>query len=296
MLCALLIFTVETGFPSEPPAPTPGKDGQKHEQPNQEKNQIAKNGNHPAKQSPSPINQPQPPQTGNVPTNTGGKSGDKTTTDWWLVCFTAVLAGVAVLQFFALIAQAVYMGIALSRTRKTVEKELRAYITLETDIRAHVPTKTTYANPKRHTVSLIVHNRGKTWARHLRIQTAIVRNPKGDPFDEVKQDPNSKSPIVLGPNQRMDLQIEDIEDAELPKIWHEEALKIYVVAWITYEDTVSSTRKTWQTQLSQRINADSEGRTSFSWMPTHNCADDDCEKQYSEGLDAKAMIPPFPPR
>jgi len=36
---------------------------------------------------------------------------------------------------------------------------------------------------------------------------------------------------------------------------------------------------TRQTQLFRQFNADAEGGVSFAWMPTHNCADEDCDKQ-----------------
>ena len=42
-----------------------------------------------------------------------------------------------------------------------------------------------------------------------------------------------------------------------------------------YEDRLSPSVINRQTDLSCRLNADLEGGVSFTYLPTHNCADDD---------------------
>jgi len=275
---------------SEPPTPTPAKSGQEHQQHSENINQRTKSGDRVAEKSSSPVTQPQPPQTGNIPSNAGGQHSDKPSTDWWITCFTGVLAGVAVLQFFALIAQAVYMGIGLRHARKTVEKELRAYVHLETIIKEYrAPNMPT---PDRYTVSLRITNAGKTWARNLKFHTDTVRNPTtADPFDSIQWNPNEAAPLALGPGQSWCVQFRDVQFSELLSI-ASGGLKVFYVAWVTYEDTVSSPPGRWQTQLSQEIIAGFEGDISYRWMPTHNCADEDCQQADSASVPPMVTTPP----
>jgi hypothetical protein len=81
--------------------------------------------------------------------------------------------------------------------------------------------------------------------------------------------------MIVGPGQSLSLQFPDIQGEE-----HQEVidgnLRLYFVAWITYEDVLSDPPVIRQTQLSRKYEADAEGGAAFHWMPTHNCADGDC--------------------
>jgi hypothetical protein len=120
-------------------------------------------------------------------------------------------------------------------------------------------------------------NSGKSWARNLQIRMKRVENPSGDPFDVAALEKTKTARMVLGPGQQYDLQFEDVWLTELPDI-KSGARKIFYVAWITYEDALSDPPVLRQTQLSRQLAADLEGigHVAFSWMDTHNCADDDC--------------------
>jgi hypothetical protein len=154
-------------------------------------------------------------------------------------------------------------------------RQLRAYVYLELEAKKY-PT----GNPDRMGVSIVATNGGKTWARNLTFRGArIPREPNVayDPWDRVKWDELATQPMVLGPGQIFRLQLGDIPFSDLPAIVKGEMGFDYAV-WARYEDAVSTSSATHQTQLSQRFGADKDGGTSFAFLPTHNCADDDCPK------------------
>jgi hypothetical protein len=163
----------------------------------------------------------------------------------------------------------------LAHAEKTSDRQLRAYVYLEVVGRKYPPP------PKisnRYAISLMVKNSGSTWARNLRVRHAMVVDPKTDePFDFVNWDEIKPSPMVLGPGQEIGMQYRDISGDELQEII-ENKRRIFFVAWVTYEDVLSDPPIMRQTQLSRRFNADEEGGVSYSWIPSHNCADDDCPK------------------
>jgi hypothetical protein len=87
------------------------------------------------------------------------------------------------------------------------------------------------------------------------------------------------------------VQFRDVQFSELLSI-ASGGLKVFYVAWVTYEDTVSSPPGRWQTQLSQEIIAGFEGDISYRWMPTHNCADEDCQQADSASVPPMVTTPP----
>ena len=159
----------------------------------------------------------------------------------------------------------------------TARRQLRAYVSLQIEVRPYPPD-----NPNRYAFALIVTNGGKTLARNLTIQQAVVTqdpNDLTDPFDRLTQvaatNSNIISPMVLGPGQKLDLQLGEIALSQVPQLAHGQIRQCYVVL-ARYQDTVSPSSVTRQTQLSCRLNADLEGGVSFTYLPTHNCADEDC--------------------
>jgi len=166
-------------------------------------------------------------------------------------------------------------AIAARRTAETMEnsatRELRAYISLEITARPYPPS-----DPNRYAISLVVTNRGKTWARNLTLRKAIIKqdlSDKRDPFDVMEKPAIASLP--LGPGQFLDVQFGDIAYSDVPEIAKRKIRRSYV-AVARYEDTVSPTAIIHQTQLSQSLNGDNEGGISFSYLSTHNCADEDC--------------------
>jgi hypothetical protein len=153
-------------------------------------------------------------------------------------------------------------------------RELRAYSWIDVSARLY-PGPPEKSN--RYAMSLTIVNSGKSWARNLQIRMKRVENPSGDPFDVAALEKTKTARMVLGPGQQYDLQFEDVWLTELPDI-KSGARKIFYVAWITYEDALSDPPVLRQTQLSRQLAADLEGigHVAFSWMDTHNCADDDC--------------------
>jgi hypothetical protein len=158
---------------------------------------------------------------------------------------------------------------------RAAARQLRAYVYLEVSAGLYPPPP---AQPNRFAVSLSIVNSGKSWARKLQIRHAVVIDPTGDPFDPVRLNQTQTNPMVLGPGQRIDTQLAEILLTDLPLIARGEK-RIFYVAWVTYEDALTDPPVIRQTQLSQRLNADLEGigHVSFTWMPTHNCVDDDCQ-------------------
>ncbi|MGD0189326.1 MAG: hypothetical protein ABSD74_01155 [Rhizomicrobium sp.] len=158
----------------------------------------------------------------------------------------------------------------IGEERSASERELRAYV----HIRIYaVPYPKN--NPTLYSVRLAVTNGGKTWARNLRMEKAVVTDFTGDPFDRLKADRDTLPPLVLGPGQSLKLQFTDIPFAVRDAI-HTGAATVDLVVWATYEDTLSSPPVLRQTQVSQRVNIDAGGGISLTYRDTHNCVDGDC--------------------
>lgn len=159
--------------------------------------------------------------------------------------------------------------------QETAVKELRPYVYFKITATPYPPI-----NPNRYAVILLVTNGGKTWARKLTIQTAIVEQPRDDQTDpfvavQTKWKDKVAYPIVLGPGQTEDYQFGGIAFTEVPNIVKGNMRTSYLV-WAQYEDSIGQPVKVRQTQMSMRLNGDTEGGISFGNLPTHNCADDDC--------------------
>jgi hypothetical protein len=132
--------------------------------------------------------------------------------------------------------------------------------------------------PNRYAVSLKVTNSGKTWARKLVIDKQIVGPAMPEPFDALTKIRHPASePMVLGPGQSITLQFGEVLFSDLPAITNGQKTLDYVAS-VKYEDVLNDPLIEWQTHLSQRLNADTEGKGhfSFSYRTTHNCADKDC--------------------
>jgi hypothetical protein len=81
--------------------------------------------------------------------------------------------------------------------------------------------------------------------------------------------------MILGPGQSLKLQFGDIAPPVVLAVANKLFQRSYV-AVATYKDTLSPSVIIRQTQISCRLNGDLQGGVSFSYMPTHNCADEDC--------------------
>src|SRR5262249_24752507 len=119
----------------------------------------------------------------------------------------AVAIIVGFLQFLALFAT-VWVMI------KNGHLELRAYVYFDGPNGRQWPAN----QPNRLSVSVKAVNGGKTWARNLMIERVVVRNPPGDPFDEVIWENSKAKPSILGPDQEIDLQFGDVSFNEFPEI------------------------------------------------------------------------------
>lgn len=183
----------------------------------------------------------------------------------WLVIFTAGLFAATFMLWKA--TERLVKG-----AEDTARRQLRAYVSLSISAKPYPPS-----DPNRYAISLIVTNGGKTWARNLRIQMEVIAQEPGDgrdPFDLMNQD--VRPPMVLGPGQTLDLQLPDVLRSDVPEIANGNVRHSYI-AVARYEDTVSPTVVIRQTQLSMRLNGDTEGGISFGYLSTHNCADEDCQ-------------------
>jgi hypothetical protein len=155
---------------------------------------------------------------------------------------------------------------------ETAERQLRPYVALHITAEGYPPSA-----PDRFAVYLVVTNAGKTWARHLKIQFAMIPqeySDGSDPFDLMEKN-ISLSPMILGPGQSLKLQFGDIAPPVVLAVANKLFQRSYV-AVATYKDTLSPSVIIRQTQISCRLNGDLQGGVSFSYMPTHNCADEDC--------------------
>ncbi|MGP0089478.1 MAG: hypothetical protein ACLPKB_05900 [Xanthobacteraceae bacterium] len=159
----------------------------------------------------------------------------------------------------------------------TEKRENRAYVYLEIQVISYPPGDA----PNRYAISLKVTNSGKTWARKLFIDKQVVSPSTAEPFDALTKVRHPVSePMVLGPGQNITLQFGEVPFTDLLDISLGRKTFDYV-ALVTYEDVINSPPIKWQTQLSQRLNADIEGKghISFAYRTTHNCADYDCPEK-----------------
>jgi hypothetical protein len=204
---------------------------------------------------------------------------DKETLKW------AKRAGIGVGIYTLLTLGIVLIGYCALRTaqdqviisRDTEQRDLRAYVFLDTQAVLYPPGDA--AN--RYAISLKVSNSGKTWARRLVIDKQVISPTMSEPFDALTKIRHPTfEPIVLGPGQNLSLQFGEILLSELAEIANGRKTYDYV-AWVRYEDVLNDPPIQWQTQLSQRLNADTEGKghVSFSYRTTHNCADRDCPER-----------------
>jgi hypothetical protein len=125
---------------------------------------------------------------------------------------------------------------------------------------------------------LVIKNSGATWARNVKVRLARITDPNGEPFAKVGWNEMDPKPILIGPGQETNMQFGDLSAAELRDIL-ENKRQVFFMAWVTYEDILADPPVVRQTQLFRKFSVDGEGGSSFAWMPTHNCADEDCEKQ-----------------
>jgi hypothetical protein len=194
-------------------------------------------------------------------------------TDWVMV---GAVVGIGVLQFIAFVWQAIRLGQTISVMKDTAEGQMRAYVYLEVAGRAYPPPPKI---PDRYSITLTIKNSGSTWARNVRIKHVMAVDPKEDDvFSAVKWDEIKPHPILIGPGQETSMQFGDLSGEDLRDIIASKR-RVFFLARVAYEDTLSDPPITRQTQLFRQFNADEEGGVSFAWMPTHNCADDDCPKE-----------------
>jgi len=170
---------------------------------------------------------------------------------------------------------------AVELADKTAARQLRAYVWVKMNS-VKYPPKPKKAD--RIGIGFKMTNSGQTWAQNHIIQTAIIpRNfdVKYDPWDRAQW--NISSPMVFGPHQSESFQLDNIwlRDIQnfLPEKQGADKRGVDYAIWITYEDTLAQPPIIRQTQLCQRFAADKDGGRSFSYLPTHNCADDDCPKE-----------------
>lgn len=280
MRTMLLLLTALTlagnGFAqSQVPPPTPGisSDGPQPQATNEDKNPASNQSG--SGQTPPVIKTDDPNQAKNKPAGIPREGNQQTTPEWWLSAWWPSSEGWLAIWTLGLFGATVILACATFRlvrdAKDTAERQLRAYVSLHISSRNYPSI-----HPNRHAVSLFVTNGGKTWARKLRIKMGIISQEDcagRDPFDLLPQD--EKSPLVLGPGQVLELQFGDIQRTEVPNIVNG-TIGRYFVALATYEDTMSQSKVIRQTHLSCRLNGDQEGGISFGYLPTHNCADDDC--------------------
>lgn len=165
------------------------------------------------------------------------------------------------------------------RSNSSEASEKRAFIILDVIARPYPPL-----NPNRFAISLVVTNAGPVWASNLRVQNAVVTQSgpvvETDPFEvaqaQAKKDSRTAEPLVIGPQQTQTFQFADVPFSDVPKIAKGELRQTYV-AWATY----GTAARPYQTQMSKRLNGDTEGGISFTILPNHNCVDDDCPKEGS---------------
>ena len=173
------------------------------------------------------------------------------------------------IQVFILLFVATYTVLTyclLLTRRDSEQRDSRAYVYL--DLSSFEFLK----DPPRYGVALSIINGGKTWARNVvvRSKPISITQPE-DKWSSVDWSKLASDPIVLGPGQSLKLQLPPILFSEREAIARREAGYEYL-AWITYDDAFDAPRRT---QMAQIVNS-GEGVISFSFIGTHNCADNDC--------------------
>lgn len=195
--------------------------------------------------------------------------------DWSPDAITAAATVVLAALTIVLSLTSYFMWLATRRlvigAETAAAREHRAYVYLQIGSRLW-PQPPARAN--RHSVFLTVKNTGMTWARKVRVRRGRAVDPIGDAWDGEDWE-TPAAPMVLGPGEEISLQFGDIEIGHLPTISTGDT-EVFYLAEVTYEDTVSGPPALRRTQLYRRFNVDVEGGISFTWMPTHNCADEDC--------------------
>lgn len=209
-----------------------------------------------------------PSQPSEPPPPPPAKQEEQKTTnwDWWWDKSPEIMIALFTLALF-LATRNLVKG-----ADQNAERQLRPYVALHITAEGFPPSA-----PDRFAVYLVVTNAGKTWARHLKIQFAVIPQEYGDrhdPFDLMEKG-ISVSPIILGPGQSHKLQFGDVTKPMVLAVANKLSQRSYVGA-ATYKDTLSQSVIIRQTQISCRMNGDLQGGISFSYLPTHNCADDDC--------------------
>lgn len=169
----------------------------------------------------------------------------------------------------------------VTATITATAKDLRPYVFLS--IRAIQWPNVTRMGPGNqpfqfwnlYSVRLTIKNAGKTWAQNVRLQRQPVENPAGDAWDSITWNVANESPLVLAPGEEIELQFADVQRTGLAAIESGQR-RIFFAAWVTYDDPLTEPIARRMTQLYRRMNADTAEDVSFTWMDTHNCADDGC--------------------
>jgi hypothetical protein len=283
-LLAIFLLLSTTMIYAQSQGPAPSK-----RVPSQSKQNIADKqlSNTNSKQTPpniisSPIVKPHSQAEKEEKHEVSSKQNNNTSRAWWSLSLSNILQ--LIFDFFLVL----FTGLLWHSTHKmwkatnnsvliatdTVQRELRPYVYLEIKTTAYPPRR-----PNRHSISLVITNIGKTWAKNLMILQSIIPQEQsngGDPFDFLKWEKGSIGIIgTVGPRQVIPLQFGAINYFDVKDIASGKTGYDYV-AWIKYEDSVSSPPIVWQTQLSQHLNGDIENAISFFPRPTHNCVDEDC--------------------
>lgn len=201
-----------------------------------------------------------------------GNQKEEPSEDWWLVVPTWLLA-IFTAGLFAYTARLWGATNAMVEDAKqNAIRQLRAYVYLEVGARPYPPE-----SPNRYSTFLRITNTGSTWARNVVILQKRVHTPTppSDPFDELTGEEFKGGKQLFGPGQTIELQFGDIRFIDVPQLLSGQ-LNLDYVAWVIYEDSLSNPPIRRQTQISMHLNGDAEGGISFSFRPTHNCADEDC--------------------
>lgn len=187
-----------------------------------------------------------------------------------LCAITAFLAGYTFLLWRS-------TGNLVRGAEVTAERQLRAYVYFELETRNWPPD-----NPEGHDIYLKITNAGQTWARDVRIEQHRVeqsRTSQVDPFEAANWGSRGGVPGLIGPRQITKRRFDFLDFGSVRLLSDENTDAIhYYVARVRYRDTLNP-QTVWETQMSMRLNTDVNMGISFTVMPTHNCADEDCLKE-----------------
>jgi hypothetical protein len=193
----------------------------------------------------------------------------------WLLKFFEPMTVVTVLLFGATFGLYRATDNLVTDARIGTEKQLRAYVYITLR-----PRKFPSIEPTMWDINMTITNAGKTWARNVRIAKSVVEGTEAvhDPFDSVQWNDSEPEQFVIGPGETKTLQFQPIPFTVLKEKISTGALRYNYFAWVKYRDAFSD--ETRQTQLFQYVNGNDNGTPSgvisFTYRPTHNCADDDC--------------------